>query len=110
MTTIHVDDSNFDTEVLQSNIPVLVDFGATWCGPCQKQLPIVERFAVQHKTDFKVCTIDVDDAPMVAAKFGIRGVPSLLLFHNGQKLDAKVGLVSFNQLESFCLSKFGHQE
>lgn len=99
---VQVNNENFESEVLQSDIPVLVDFSATWCMPCQIQLPIMEEFAKTHAEKYKVCKLDVDDAPQLASKFGIRSVPSLILFNHGQKLDMKVGLVSRGQLDSFC--------
>lgn len=105
MAILHVDDNNFEAEVLQSTLPVLVDFGAVWCGPCQRQTPIIEKFATLHADKFKVCTVDIDDSPIVASKFGIRALPSLVVFHQGHKLDSRVGLTAFPQLESFCLSK-----
>jgi thioredoxin 1 len=105
-----VDNDNFEAEVLQSDIPVLVDFSAEWCGPCQRQHPIVEQFAENNVNKVKVCMVDVDDAPQIAAKFGIRSVPSILLFDKGKKLDMKVGLISLSQLDSFYLSKIGSAE
>jgi thioredoxin 1 len=99
---VQVNNENFEAEVLQSDVPVLVDFSATWCMPCQIQIPIMEEFAKAHSETYKVCKLDVDDAPQLASKFGIRSVPSLILFSHGQKLDMKVGLISRGQLDSFC--------
>lgn len=104
---VQVDDNNFETEVLQSKLPVLVDFTAVWCGPCQRQTPIVEKFASDNPQRVKVCKIDVDDAPRITAKFGIKSVPSILLFHRGEKVDSKVGLTSLSALDSFLLEKVG---
>lgn len=98
---VNVDDNNFESEVLNSKVPVLVDFGATWCGPCQKQLPILEKFATENIGTVKVCKIDVDDAPNLAAKFNIRGVPSIALFNNGVNVDMKVGLTTPAALKEF---------
>ena len=102
-----VDDNNFETEVLQSRIPVLVDFSAIWCGPCQRQLPIVEKFAADNKNRVKVCKVDVDDAPGIASQLGIKSVPSIVLFHWGKKVDSKVGLTSLAALDNFVLEKVG---
>jgi thioredoxin 1 len=104
---VHVDDNNFETEVLKSSIPVLVDFSAIWCGPCQRQLPIIEKYATDNKDKIKVCKIDVDDSPDIAGKYSIRGVPSMLLFNKGEKVDTKVGLVSLSALDHFVLEKIG---
>lgn len=98
---IDVDDNNFESEVLKSDVPVLVDFGASWCGPCQRQLPIIENFANNNVGSVKVCKIDIDDAPAITAKFIIRSVPSLVLFNNGQKIGMKVGLTDSNNLNIF---------
>jgi len=98
-----VDDDNFESEVLQSNKPVLVDFGAVWCGPCQRQLPILTAFASSNP-DVKVCKLDVDDAPKTASKFAVRSVPTLIVFHHGNKAGTKIGLVSAKDLEHFVLS------
>lgn len=103
---VHVDDNNFETEVLQSDVPVLVDFGATWCGPCQRQLPIVEKFATDN-ANVKVCKVDIDDAPAVASKLGIRGVPTLMLFSEGKSVGSKVGLTSLAEISNFVLTKTG---
>lgn len=104
---LYVDDSNFETEVLQSNQPVLVDFSAVWCGPCQRQLPILEKFASENLSRVKVCKMDVDEAPETVAKFSVKGVPSLLLFNNGKKVDMKVGLTTSAALDHFLLEKIG---
>ena len=101
---VHVDDNNFETEVLQSEVPVLVDFGATWCGPCQRQLPIVEKFANEY-VGVKVCKVDIDDAPAVASKLGIRGVPTLMLFNEGKSVGSKVGLTSLAEITNFVGTK-----
>lgn len=103
---IYVDDTNFETEVLQSKLPVLVDFTATWCGPCQRQKPIMEKLATGNDK-VKVCLVDVDEAPKTASKLGIRGVPSILLFNNGERVDSKVGLTSLADLNGFLLEKVG---
>jgi thioredoxin 1 len=101
---VHVDDSNFDAEVLQSETPVLVDFSATWCGPCQRQYPLVEKFA-KDNAGIKVCKVDIDDAPEVAAKLRIRGVPTLMLFDAGSAVGTKVGLTSLADINNFVGDK-----
>ncbi len=103
---VTVDDNNFETEVLKSDKPVLVDFSAVWCGPCQRQLPIIEKFADDNK-QIKVCKVDVDDAPQVAARLGIKSVPSLVLFNGGEKVGTKVGLTSLAALDNLVLEKVG---
>jgi thioredoxin 1 len=104
MSVSEVNDSNFDVEVLQSDVPVLVEFGATWCGPCQRQAPILEQFKSQYDGKVKVVTVDIDESPNASASYGIRSVPSILLFKNGDKLFSKVGLMSLgsivNEVES----------
>jgi|SRR6185369_4390538 len=104
---VYVDDNNFESEVLQSSLPVLVDFSAVWCGPCQRQLPIMEKFATDNKNRVKVVTVDVDEAPGITAKFGIKGVPAIFLFHKGEKVDAKVGLTTMASLDNMLLEKVG---
>lgn len=104
---IEVDDNNFAVEVLASDLPVLVDFGASWCGPCQRQLPIMEQFAAAHLGKVKVCKVDIDDSPETAEKLKVKGVPSIVLFNNGQRIDTKVGLTSAATLTNFVLEKIG---
>ncbi len=102
---VNVDDSNFEAEVLQSETPVLVDFSATWCGPCQRQYPLVEKFAKEHGGKIKVCKIDIDDAPNVTAQLRIRGVPTLMLFDAGVSVGTKVGLTSLAEINNFVGDK-----
>jgi thioredoxin 1 len=91
---IELNDANFENEVTKSDKPVLVDFGATWCGPCKVLAPIVEKLADEFAGKYKVCKIDIDEAPTVTAKFGIRGVPTVLVFKNGQKTGQHVGVTN----------------
>ena len=86
---------NFETEVLQSEKPVLVDFWATWCGPCMRQAPIIEEFAAEGYTVGKV---DVDQEPALAQQFRIMSIPTLLVFKNGKEANRVVGLTSKNDL------------
>jgi thioredoxin 1 len=87
-------DQTFDAEVMQSEQPVLVDFSATWCGPCKKLEPIVHEIAGDYEGRLKVVKVDVDQAPSTAAKFGVMSVPTLLIFQGGAVKDQVVGLVS----------------
>jgi thioredoxin 1 len=100
-----VDDSNFDTEVLNDTGIVLVDFSATWCGPCQRQHPILEKFASENFGKIKVVTVDIDDAPVAVSKLGIRSVPSLLVFENGKQTGMKVGLTTTAELNTLLFTK-----
>jgi len=91
---IELNDANFDSEISASDKPVLVDFGATWCGPCKILAPIVEKLADEYAGKYKICKVDIDEAPSVTAKFGIRGVPTVLVFKNGQKTGQHVGVTN----------------
>ena len=104
---VFVDDSNFEREVTNSDVPVLVDFGATWCAPCKRQLPLLEKYAADYLSKVKVCKIDIDDAPMITAKFGIRSVPTMMLFHVGVQVGSKVGLTSLAEISNFVIGKVG---
>ena len=87
-------DINFDDEVLKSKEPVLVDFTATWCGPCKALSPIVDQVANELVGKVRVGKLDIDDAPLTASKLGIRGVPTLMVFKNGQRAAQVVGLTT----------------
>lgn len=100
-TISHVSDSSFDTDVIQSSTPVLVDFTATWCGPCKMIAPILDQVAGEYGDRVKIVKLDVDDNQATAAKFGIRGVPTLMLFKSGQAVETKVGAMSKSQLTEF---------
>lgn len=102
---VFVDDSNFETEVLKSDVPVLVDFSATWCGPCQRLSPIVEKFATENLGKVKVCKVDIDEASSIASDLKIRGVPTLMIFKGGASLGHKVGLISLAEMSSFVMTK-----
>lgn len=91
-----VNDLNFDQEVLQSDVPVLVDFTATWCGPCRQVAPLVDQVADEYEGKLKVTKLDIDDAPATAQKYGIRGVPTLYVFKGGEVVAQQVGAVPKN--------------
>ncbi|MEB2310963.1 MAG: thioredoxin [Sorangiineae bacterium] len=87
-------DGNFEAEVLKSSVPVLVDFTATWCGPCKALSPIVEQVAEELAGKVKVGKLDIDEAPKTAASYGIRGVPTVMVFKNGERAAQHVGLTT----------------
>ncbi len=91
---IEITDENFDAEVLQSKEPVLVDFGATWCGPCKQLAPIVQKVADESGGKYKVAAVDIDDAPGITQKFGVRGVPTVMVFKDGKVVGQHVGLTN----------------
>lgn len=93
-----VGDDDFDREVLTSETPVLVDFGATWCGPCRKLEPILERIAEERAGALKVVRVDIDDAPRTAERFGVRAVPTVIAFAKGERVGQRVGLTTRDKL------------
>lgn len=99
MSYVTLTDDNFESEVLNSSEPVLVDFWATWCGPCKMIAPVIEELAGDFAGKAKVAKLDVDSHPNSAAKFGIRSIPTLLVFKGGQVVDQIVGAVPKATLE-----------
>ncbi len=91
---IELNDGNFDSEIKKGEQPVLVDFSATWCGPCKILTPIVEKIADEFAGTYRVCKVDIDESPTVTAKFGIKGVPTVLVFKNGEKTGQHVGVTN----------------
>ena len=102
MTDIqHVSDDSFDTDVLKSEVPVLVDYWAEWCGPCKVIAPVLEEIAAEYDGKMKVCKLDIDANESTPPKYGIRGIPTLMLFKNGNVEATKVGALSKSQLTAF---------
>ena len=97
----HVTDDTFDPEVLKSETPVLVDYWAEWCGPCKSIAPILDEVAREYEGRLKVAKINVDQNQLTPAKFGIRGIPTLMLFKNGNVEATRVGALSKSQLTAF---------
>lgn len=97
----YVTDSSFETEVLQSTSPVLVDYWAEWCGPCKMIAPILDEVAKEYDGKLKVAKLNIDENQETPAKYGIRGIPTLMLFKNGNIEATKVGALSKSQLAAF---------
>jgi thioredoxin 1 len=91
---LEINDGNFESEVLSSEVPFLLDFSAVWCGPCKVLAPVVERLATEYKGKVKVGKLDIDESPGVASKFGIRGVPTVVVFKGGKESGRHVGVTS----------------
>ena len=98
---VQISDNSFDSDVLQAEGPVLVDFWAEWCGPCKMIAPVLEELASEYGEKLKICKMDVDSNPETAPKYGIRGIPTLILFNNGDVAGTKVGALSKSQLSEF---------
>jgi thioredoxin 1 len=96
---VTLQDATFDKEVLKSDVPVLVDFWAVWCGPCKAIAPAVEELATQYKGKVKIAKMDVDAHQQIPQQFGIRSIPTLLLFKGGRVVDTIVGAVPKSKLE-----------
>tara|TARA_R110002072_G_scaffold1369_6_gene11286 strand:+ start:41715 stop:42038 length:324 start_codon:yes stop_codon:yes gene_type:complete len=97
----HVTDDSFESEVLKSDVPVLVDYWAEWCGPCKVIAPVLEEIAGEYDGRMKICKLDIDANESTPPKYGIRGIPTLMLFKNGAVEATKVGALSKSQLTAF---------
>ncbi len=98
---VYVTDDSFEQEVLNSDIPVLVDYWAEWCGPCKMIAPILEEIVGDYADKVKIAKLNIDDNPNTPPKFGIRGIPTLMLFKGGEVEATKVGALSKSQLTAF---------
>lgn len=97
MSALHITNENFESEVLKSDVPVVVDFWATWCGPCQMLLPVIEELA-DEADGFKVAKVNSDENPELVTKFGIRTIPTLLVFKNGEVVNKSIGVISKDEI------------
>ena len=97
----HITDSTFEQEVLQNDQPVLVDYWAEWCGPCKMIAPILDEIADEYQGKLKITKLNIDDNPATPPKFGIRGIPTLMIFKGGDVAATKVGALSKSQLAAF---------
>ena len=91
---LEIDESNFEGEVLKADVPVIVEFGATWCGPCRALEPMLERLAQKYGAQRKFATINVDDSPAIATRYGVRGTPTLVVFAKGKEVARQIGLTN----------------
>ena len=98
---VHVTDNSFDADVLNSQLPVLVDYWAEWCGPCRMIAPILDEVSEDYAGRLKIAKVNIDENRDIATKFGIRGIPTLMIFKDGSVAATKVGALSKSQLEAF---------
>jgi thioredoxin 1 len=99
MSTLgHTTDGSFTKDVLESGVPVIVDFWAEWCGPCRMIAPILEEVATEMGTKIKILKLNIDENPQMPAQLGVRSIPTLVLFKNGQAISTKVGIVTKSKL------------
>jgi thioredoxin 1 len=104
MSSVNVSDADFENEVLKSSEPVMVDFWAEWCGPCKALSPIVDEVANEVAGKMKVVKINIDENPNAPTKYGVRGIPTLMVFKDGELVDTKVGGMSKTQLNEWLES------
>jgi thioredoxin 1 len=98
---VHITDASFEQDVIKSDTPVMVDFWAEWCGPCKMIAPVLDELANDYAGRLKICKLNVDSNTQTAPKFGIRGIPTLIIFKNGEVAGTKVGALSKSQLAAF---------
>lgn len=108
--TLTFDDKNFDEAVLRSDVPVLVDFWAAWCGPCQMVGPVIDQLADEYKGRAKVGKVDVDQAAGTAGKFGIQSIPTVMLFENGQPVETVVGARNKRDYQALLDARLGAEK
>ena len=104
MSSVNVSDSDFDEQVLKSDKPVVVDFWAEWCGPCKSMGPLIDELANEKSDKVKVAKVNIDESPEAPTTYGVRGIPTFMVFKDGQVLDTKVGGMSKSQLEEWVES------
>jgi len=102
--TYKTNDADFDQDINSQKVPVIVDFGADWCGPCKQLDPILEEIAEENTDKLKVFKINIDENPMVPQKFGVRGIPTIMLFKEGKLIDTKVGSLPKTALANWIKS------
>jgi thioredoxin 1 len=106
---VHTTDATFNDDVLKSDKPVLLDFWAEWCGPCKAIAPILDEIATEYRDRLKIAKLNIDENPHTPPKFGIRGIPTLILFKNGTVEAQKVGALSKAQLSAFLENNLGDE-
>ncbi len=104
MSTFKTNDENFENDISSQSVPVVVDFGAEWCGPCKQLDPILEDIAAENIDKLKVFKMNIDENPMTPQKFGVRGIPTIMLFNKGKLIDQKVGSLPKSALEAWIKS------
>ena len=104
MSTLKTNDQTFDKDISTNDVPVVVDFGAEWCGPCKVLDPILEEIAVENKDKVKIYKMNIDENPMTPQKYGIRGIPTIMIFKKGELIDTKVGSLPKIALETWIQS------